>query len=59
MCKSADPTEYVLIESPDLIERLDDWRQWEKTGYNHDLLKQAITAIKILQKRVAELEGPT
>ena len=35
-----------------LLGRLNDWRQWEKAGYNHDLLKGAIAVIKVLRERV-------
>lgn len=42
----------ALNALPYLIGRLNDWRQWEKVGHNHDLLKEAITAIEALRERV-------
>ncbi len=45
-----------LNELPDLVERLNAWQQWKKTGHSHDLLTEAITAVEALRERVAEME---
>ncbi len=45
-----------LDELPDLIERLNAWRQWEKTGHNHDLLAEAIAVVEALRERASDNE---
>ena len=54
--EALDPAVADLDELPDLIRRLNDWRQWEKTGYNHDLLKSAVEALQGAEARAAKLE---
>ena len=53
----ADPGAIDLGALPDLLERLRDLQEWEKTGRTYDLLTEAIVVIEALRERVEELEG--
>jgi len=56
MSDEARSEDIDLEELPDLLERLRDWQQWEKTGHNHDVLKETIAAVEALRERVASQE---
>ncbi len=56
--EAVSAAEIDLDELPDLVERLCSWRDFEKTGCNHDVLVEAIAAVEALRERVAELTEP-
>ena len=53
----ADPGAIDLDEVPDLLERLLEWQRFEKTGWNHDAIKDARAAIEALREGIKITKG--